>query len=82
MLYYIKEGDIDMVTNEWTDEWRIPTITHEVLETTTEGEAEQDATQPPKIPVPKKPRMGQTKLTQVDEGSKWTRNQKEKKETT
>jgi hypothetical protein len=54
-----------MVINEWI----IPTITQEVTERTTEGEAEQAETQPPKIQVPKKPRMGQGKLTQADEGS-------------
>jgi hypothetical protein len=40
MCYYITEGDIDMVISEWPDEWRIPTITREVLETTTKGEVE------------------------------------------
>jgi hypothetical protein len=55
MCYCITEGDIDMVINEWPDEWRIPTITREVPETTTEGEAEQAETQPPEIQVPKKP---------------------------
>jgi hypothetical protein len=41
MCYYIIEGFINMVINKWPDEWRIPTITREVLETTTKGEAEQ-----------------------------------------
>jgi hypothetical protein len=82
MCYCITEGDIDMVINEWPDEWRIPAITREVPERTTEGEAEQAETQPPEIQVPKKPRMGQGKPTQEDEGSKKTGTQKGKKETT
>jgi hypothetical protein len=61
MHYCITEGDIDMVISEWSDEWRIPTITGEVPETTTEGEAEQAETQPSEIQVPKKPRTGQGK---------------------
>jgi hypothetical protein len=30
-----------MVINEWPDEWRIPAITQEIPERTTEGEAVQ-----------------------------------------
>jgi hypothetical protein len=52
-----------MVISEWPDEWRIPSITQEVLEKTTEEEAEQGETQPLEIQVPKKPRMGQGKPT-------------------
>jgi hypothetical protein len=63
-------SDIDMVIKKWPDEWRIPTITREVPETTTEGEAEQAETQPPEIQVPKKPRTGQGKMTRANEGSK------------
>jgi hypothetical protein len=44
MHYYIIEGDIDMVISEWPDEWRIPSITWEVPERTTEGEAMQAET--------------------------------------
>ena len=58
MRYCITEGDIDMVINEWPDEWRIPTITREVPETTAEGEVEQSKTQPLEIQVPKKPQNG------------------------
>jgi hypothetical protein len=54
MCYCITEGDIDMVINEWADEWRIPAITQEVPERTTEEEAEQGETQPPEIQVPKR----------------------------
>ena len=67
-VYYIIEDNIDMVISEWTNEWRIPTITREVLETIAKREAEQVETWPPKIQVPKKPRMGQGKPTQEDEG--------------
>jgi hypothetical protein len=70
MRYCITEGDIDMVISEWPEEWRIPAITQEVSERTTEEEAEQGETQPPEIQVPKKPRTGQGKPTQVDEGPK------------
>jgi hypothetical protein len=41
----------------------------------------QTETQPPQIPVPKKPRMGQNKLNQANEGSKKIGTQKGKKET-
>jgi hypothetical protein len=36
MHYCITEGDIDMIINEWPDEWRIPTIPREVPGQTTE----------------------------------------------
>ena len=70
-----------MVISEWPNAWRIPSIPREVLEGPTEGEAVQAETQPPQIQVPKKPRMGQNKSTQVDEGSKQKRTQKGQKET-
>jgi hypothetical protein len=54
MRYYITEGDIDMIINEWLDEWRIPTIPREVPRQTTEGGVAQVETQPPQILVPKK----------------------------
>jgi hypothetical protein len=54
MHYCITEGDIDMVISEWDDEWRIPAITQEVPERTTEEEAGQGETQPPEIQVPKR----------------------------
>jgi hypothetical protein len=82
MCYCIIEGDIDMVISEWPDEWRIPAINREVPERTTEEEAEQGATQPPEIQVPKRPRMGQGKTTQKDEGPKKIGTQKGKKENT
>jgi hypothetical protein len=50
---------IDMVINKCLKEWRIPAITQEVPEITTEEEAEQGETQPPEIQVPKKSIMGQ-----------------------
>jgi hypothetical protein len=81
MRYCITEGDIDMVINEWPDAWRIPSIPREVLEGPAEGEAEQAETQPPQNPVPKKPRMGQNKPTQENEGAKPIRTQKGQKET-
>jgi hypothetical protein len=68
MHYCIIEGDIDMVINKWPKEWRIPSITQEVSERIGEEEEEQGETQPPEIQVPKKPRMGQGKPTQADEG--------------
>jgi hypothetical protein len=71
MRYCIIEGDIEMVINEFPNELMIPTITLKVSEGTTEGEVAQAETQPLEIPMPKKPRMGQTKMTQADEGSKW-----------
>jgi hypothetical protein len=37
MHYCITKGDIDMIINEWPDEWRIPTIPREVLGQTVEG---------------------------------------------
>jgi hypothetical protein len=70
MHYCITEGDIDMVVSEWPDTWRISSIPWEVSEGPTEGEATQEKTQPPQIPVPKKPRTGQNKPTQVNEGEK------------
>jgi hypothetical protein len=39
MHYYIIEEDIDMVINEWDNEWRILAITQEMSETTAEEEA-------------------------------------------
>jgi hypothetical protein len=71
-----------MVISEWPDEWRIPTINREVPEIITEEEAEQGATQPPEIQVPKRPRMGQGKKTQKDEEPKKTGSHKGKKENT
>jgi hypothetical protein len=82
MCYCITKVDIDVVINEWPYEWRIPFITWEMSETTTEGEAEQEEIQPPEIQVPKKPQMSQGKTTQEDEGFKQTRTQKGKGETT
>jgi hypothetical protein len=38
MHYCITKCDIDMVINEWPDEWRIPAITREVPEKIVEGE--------------------------------------------
>jgi hypothetical protein len=81
MHYYIKEGDIEMVINEWSDEWNIPFIPREVLEGPTEGEAMQIETQPLQKPVPKKPRTGQKKLTRASKVLNQTRTQKGKKET-
>jgi hypothetical protein len=43
-----------MVINEWDDEWRIPAITQDVPERTTEEEAGQGEMQPQEIQVPKK----------------------------
>jgi hypothetical protein len=54
MHYCITEGDIDMVINEWDDEWKIPVLTQEFPERTTEEEAGQGETQPKEIQVPKK----------------------------
>jgi hypothetical protein len=54
MHYCITEGDIDLVIKDWEDEWRIPAITQELLETTTEEEAGQGETQPKEIQVPKR----------------------------
>jgi hypothetical protein len=72
MCYCIIEGDINMVISEWPDEWRIPTINQEVPEITVEEEAEQEAMHASEIQVPKRPRMGQGKTTQIDEGPKKT----------
>jgi hypothetical protein len=82
MHYCIIEGYIDMVISERPDKWRIPTIPREVQGQTTEGGAMQAETQPPKIPVPKKQRMGQTKSTQADDGLDKQGTQKERKKTT
>jgi hypothetical protein len=41
MHYCITEGDIDMVINKWVDEWRVPAITHEIIERTSEEEEEK-----------------------------------------
>jgi hypothetical protein len=54
MRYCVTEGDIDMIINEWPDEWRIPTIPRGVPGQTTEGGVAQAETQPPQIPVPKR----------------------------
>jgi hypothetical protein len=37
MHYCFTKGDIDMIINEWPDEWRIPTIPRGVPGQTTEG---------------------------------------------
>jgi hypothetical protein len=66
MRYCVTEGDIDMIIHEWPNEWKIPTIPRIVLGQTTEGGAPQVETQPPQVPVPKKPRMGQIKSTQIE----------------
>jgi hypothetical protein len=39
MNYYVTEGDIDMIINEWPDQWRISTIPRGVLTQTTKGGA-------------------------------------------
>jgi hypothetical protein len=39
MHYCIIEGDIDMVINEWDDEWRIPSLTQDLSEKTAKEEA-------------------------------------------
>jgi hypothetical protein len=82
MHYCITEGDIDMVINEWPNAWRIPSIPQEVPKGPAKGEAAQVETQPPQIPVPKKPRTGQNKPTQANEGSKKIGTQKGQKATT
>jgi hypothetical protein len=49
MHYCVTEGDIDMIINEWPDEWRIPTIPRGVSGQTTEGgvaQAETASTNP------------------------------------
>jgi hypothetical protein len=68
MCYCIIEGDIDMVISEWPDEWRIPSIPWEVPKGPVEGEAVHTKAEPPQILVPKKPRTGQNKSTQENEG--------------
>jgi hypothetical protein len=82
MCYCITEGDINMVISEWPDEWRIPTITREIPERTTEEESEQGPTKPQEIQVPKRPRTCQGKPTQTDKGPKKIGTQKGKKENT
>jgi hypothetical protein len=74
MCYCITKEDIDIIINEWLDEWRIPTIPREVLGQIAEGRVAQAKTQPPQIPIPKKQRMGQTKSAQADDDSEqpWT----------
>jgi hypothetical protein len=54
MRYCITKGDIDIVVKDWEDEWRIPSLTQELLDRTTEEEAGQGGTQPQEIQVPKK----------------------------
>jgi hypothetical protein len=54
MRYCITEGDIDMVIKDWEDEWRIPVLTQDLPERTTEEEAGQGETQASEIQVPKK----------------------------
>jgi hypothetical protein len=58
-----------MIINKFPDEWRIPTIPRGVSGQTTEGGIVQVETQPPQIQIPKRRRMGQTKLTQADDSS-------------
>jgi hypothetical protein len=70
-----------MVISEWPDAWRIPSIPQEEPEGPIEGEAAQEETQPPQILVPKKPRMGQNKMTQENKGVKPIGTQKGQKET-
>jgi hypothetical protein len=69
MRYCITEGDIYMIIHEWPDEWKIPTIPRVVPRQTIEEGASQAETQPPQVPVPKKPITGQIKLTQTEGGS-------------
>jgi hypothetical protein len=54
MRYCIIEGDIDMVINEWDDEWKTPILTQEILERIGEEEEWQGKTQPKEIQVPKR----------------------------
>jgi hypothetical protein len=82
MRYCITEGDIDMVIKDWEDEWKIPVLTQDLPERTTEEEAGQGETQPQEVPVPKKWRTGQTKTKKTDEGAAKTGTQKGKKNTT
>jgi hypothetical protein len=70
MRYCIKEGDIDMVISECSDAWRISSIPQELSKGLTEGEAAQAETQPPQIPMPKKPRARKNNPTQANEGEK------------
>jgi hypothetical protein len=69
MHYCVIEGDIDMIIHEFPDEWKIPTIPKAVPVTIVEGGALQVETQPPQVPVPKKPRTSQIKSTQIEGGS-------------
>jgi hypothetical protein len=82
MRYCITEGDIDMVIKDWEDEWKIPVLTQDLPERTTEEEAGQGETQPQEVPVPKKWRMGQTKTKQTNEGTMKMGTQKGKKDNT
>jgi hypothetical protein len=68
MHYCVTEGDIDMIIHKWLNERNIPTITRVVPGQTTKGGALQPKTQPPQVLIPKKPRMGQIKSTQMEGG--------------
>jgi hypothetical protein len=54
MRYCITEGDIDMIINEWDNEWKTVVLTQEFLERTTEEVEGQGETQPKEIQVPKR----------------------------
>jgi hypothetical protein len=52
MCYCVTEGDIEMISHEWLDEWKIPTTPRTVPGQTTEGGSLQVETWPPQVPVP------------------------------
>jgi hypothetical protein len=68
------EGDIQMASKYWDDEWRIPVLTRVIptkieeeeirQEHTHVEEVRQEQTQLEEVTVPKKPRIGQNKAQQ------------------
>jgi hypothetical protein len=81
MGYYIREGDIDMAIKDWEDDWKIPSLTQEIPTKMAKEEVKQAETHPIEVPVPKKWRMGQTKMNPKNEGSTNTGTHNWKKNT-
>jgi hypothetical protein len=79
LCYSITKGDIEMVIIDWEEKWNIPVLTQDIPTNTVEEEAGQEETQPREVSVPKKPKTGQTKTKQTNEGTAKMGTQKGKK---
>jgi hypothetical protein len=76
------EDDIEMVIRDWENDWKILVLTQDIPTRTTKEEVGQEETKPQEVPMPKKPRMGQTKTNYMKEGTSKMGTEKEKKNNT